>query len=151
MTVWEFVCALALAICGGAAGAAAINAGQERWKFKADRKAKKEDAAEEKADKTVEIGNAVEEFKKSEAEKNANLEKRLDTIEVCVSALIEGERLTMLDRIIYLGQSYIHRGEITYEERKRLRDMHNCYHNKLGGNGDATLIMESVDELPLKK
>lgn len=29
--------------------------------------------------------------------------------------------------------------------------MHNCYHSGLGGNGDADLVVDAVDELPLKK
>jgi len=57
----------------------------------------------------------------------------------------------LLDRILYLGQSYIAKGEIDFDDRKRLHAMHDCYHNGLHGNGDADLIMEAVDELPLKK
>lgn len=29
--------------------------------------------------------------------------------------------------------------------------MHSCYHSGLGGNGDADIIVEGVDALPLKK
>ena len=29
--------------------------------------------------------------------------------------------------------------------------MHDVYHNKLKGNGDADFIMKAVDELPLKQ
>ena len=39
---------------------------------------------------------------------------------------------------------------ITLEEKQMLNKMHKLYHEGLGGNGDAKLIMEIVDSLPLK-
>ena len=41
-------------------------------------------------------------------------------------------------------------GWITWEDRKMLHKWHELYHNKLGGNGDAKLLMDAVDALPLK-
>lgn len=58
-------------------------------------------------------------------------------------------RLILLDRILYLGQCYIDKGEISYDDRRRLHEMHDCYHTGLGGNGDADLIMHAVDHLRL--
>ena len=46
MSITEFVIALVLAVAGGAAGAAVINGINERWKFRASRKAAKEDRQE---------------------------------------------------------------------------------------------------------
>ena len=55
MNIGEILIAVLMAVAGGAAGAAVINGINERWKFKANRKAVKEDRAEEKADKTDEL------------------------------------------------------------------------------------------------
>ena len=57
----------------------------------------------------------------------------------------------MYDRIRFLGQAYIAEGEIDFDDRRILRQMHTSYHNGLGGNGDLDALMEEVDSLPLKK
>lgn len=128
-----------------------ISAHNERWKFKATRKAAKEDKSEERADKTREISDAVAKFEKSEAEKNAEIDKRLDALDKQMEAQSTALRLILLDRILHLGQGYIMKGEISFDDRKRLHDMHDCYHSGLGGNGDADLIMREVDNLELLK
>ena len=74
-----------------------------------------------------------------EAESNKDLEN-----------LKRGLMLLMLDRIRYLGQCYIKSGAINYDDRKILNDMHKCYHEGLGGNGDLNLIMQEVNDLQLK-
>jgi len=51
MTALEFAAAVVLAIVGGAAGAALINWLAEKWRFKANREAQKEDRAEEAEEK----------------------------------------------------------------------------------------------------
>lgn len=58
-------------------------------------------------------------------------------------------KLLLLDKVLYLGQCYIDKGVISLEERRFFHEMHNCYHNDLGGNGDADLIVAAVDRLPL--
>lgn len=150
MSVTEFVFALVLAVAGGAAGAAVINGINERWKFRASRKAAKEDRQEEKEDKTDEISKELEDFKRAEADKNKRFEEQFESLSKQLAAVAKAERVVLLDRILYLGQSYIDKGEISYDDRKRFHDMHSCYHNDLGGNGDADLVVEGVDELPLK-
>ena len=70
-------------------------------------------------------------------------EKKVDSLQCGVMAM-------MLDRIQYLCKSYIKDGEVDFDDRKRLRLMHTAYHNN-GGNGDLDLLMQQVDELPLKK
>ena len=136
----EIIKTVLLALIGGGAGAALINAIHDRWKWKAERKAKKEDKAAEKKDKVDELTVLVETLGKQQAE----MSKQLD-------ALRDAQKCVLLDRIIYLGQGYIANGEVDFDDRKRLRDMHNSYHNGLGGNGDAAQIMSAVDSLPLKK
>lgn len=140
MNIGEIVTAVLLAIAGGAAGAAVINGINERWKFKANRKAVKEDRAEEKADKTDDLAKTL-----------ATLQAEIKTLKDSDAAQSEALKLMLLDRVLYLGKGYIDKGEISYDDRWRFHAMHNCYHSGLGGNGDADLIVEGVDALPLKK
>ena len=124
----------------GAGGLALLNIAQERWKFRAERKAKKEDRQEEKVDKLDKLTALVE-----------KLAAQQEKTDQQVDALREAQKCVLLDRIIYLGQSYIRAGEIDFDDRRRLREMHSAYHNGLGGNGDADAIMKAIDALPLKK
>lgn len=140
MNIGEFLTAALLAIAGGAAGAAVINGINERWKFKANRKAVKEDRAEEKADKTDELSNTL-----------SGVQEQLTHLKDSDAAQSEALKLILLDRILWLGQSYINKGEISFDDRRRFHAMHQCYHSGLGGNGDADIIVEGVDALPLKK
>lgn len=130
-TVLTFIC--------GAGGLALIEWARERWKFKAERKAVKEDRAEEKVDKIGELTKAVNKLTEEQEEQGKQLDAMRDAMK-CV----------LLDRIIHLGQKYIEEGEVDFDDRKRLRDMHTSYHQGLKGNGDADAIMSAVDALPLK-
>lgn len=117
----------------GAAAAAVIKLLDNLLQWKLNRKAAKEDKAEQKA----------EESTKSEAEWRNDTEKKID-------ALTVGMRIILLDRIQYLGQVYISEKEVDFDDRRRLNDMHTVYHSHLGGNGDLDVLMKEVNELPLK-
>lgn len=134
----------------GAGGLALINIIQERWRVRYQRKAEKEDRAEEREDKLDEIGKQLSEFIKKQDEVNEKNELRFSEMEKNDSAQVEALKYVLLDRIMYIGQGYINNGDVTFDERKRLREMHDVYHYQLGGNGDADQIMKSVDELPLR-
>ncbi len=138
------------AFLGGGLGAAIISACNERWKFKAQRQAAKEDREAEKADRTEEISDTVGELQEAEDERNRLVEERFKNMEEQISVQAKAMQLILLDHIFWLGQSYIDKGEISYDDRRRLRNMYDCYHNGLKGNGDADLIMKGVDSLPLK-
>lgn len=56
----------------------------------------------------------------------------------------------ILDRIRYLGQVYIKDGSIDFDDRRLLHEMHDVYHNGLGGNGDLDALMDEINHLPLK-
>lgn len=140
MNIGELLTAALLAIAGGAAGAAVVNGITERWKFKATRKATKEDRAEKKADKTDEITKML-----------AGLQTEIESLKDSDAAQSEALKLILLDRVLYLGKGYIDKGEISYDDRRRFHAMHKCYYTGLNGNGDADLIVEGVDALPLKK
>ena len=134
----KFITAVLTFVCG-AGGLALIEWARERWKFKAERKAKKEDKAEEKVDKIEELTKTVNAVRKEQEEQGQQLD-----------ALRDAMKCVLLDRIIFLGTSYIEAGEVDFDDRKRLRDMHTSYHKGLDGNGDADAIMKAVDALPLK-
>ena len=68
-----------------------------------------------------------------------------------LAALVESQKIVMLDRIRYLGQKYVEAGEIDFDDRRILNAMHESYHAGLGGNGDADVIMREVNALPLRK
>lgn len=130
---------LALAFIFGGGGLALIDWLRERTKFKAERKAMKEDRKEEKADEVKELTKTVETLKET-------VNKMSDQL----NALQDAQRCVLLDRIMYLGSKYIADGEIAFDDRRRLREMHDSYHHGLKGNGDADAIMTAVDALPLK-
>jgi len=140
-----------IAILSGGAFAAIIEGVIKGIQWKRERKAVKEDRAEEKADKTGEIEKALAEAKKSSEDGDRKLQEQLNKTAEKQDAIAEGVRLMLLDRILYLGKSYISDGEISYDDRRRFHQMHDCYHKGLGGNGDADLIVEAVDELQLNK
>lgn len=140
MNMGEIAIAVVLAVAGGAGGAALINGLTERWKFKQSRKAVREDRAEERADKTAELTRTI-----------SGLQEDIKGLRDSDAAQSEALKQILLDRVLYLGQAYIAKGEISYDDRRRFHAMHDCYHNGLGGNGDADLIVEGVDALPLKK
>lgn len=67
-----------------------------------------------------------------------------------ISALKDGLKWVIYDRIRYLGQSYISSGSVDFDDRRILNEMHKCYHGGLGGNGDLDNLMGEVNKLPLK-
>ena len=83
------------------------------------------------------------------AKREENEDEEEDAVHQQLKALRTGQKVILLDRIQYLGQCYIFEGEIDFDDRRRLHQMHDAYHT-LGGNGDLNTLMETVDHLPLK-
>ncbi len=79
-----------------------------------------------------------------------NIEGRLGTIEEKTNANSVALKFLLYDRIRFLGERYIRDNEIDLDDRRILKDMHDSYHNGLGGNGDLDLLMKQVEGLPLK-
>lgn len=99
---------------------------------------------------------AVLQKKRQTSEKNREEAERKraereEARDLKISALCESQKIVMLDRIRYLGQKYIEAGEIDFDDRRILNAMHDSYHNGLGGNGDADVVMHEVNKLPLRK
>ena len=124
MEAWQIVLSF---FAGGGVFVAIIGGIREALAFRRQRKAKKED------------------------EKQMNISGRLEKIESQMSAQSEALKYIMYDRIRYLGQGYIFNGEIDFDDRRILNDMHKSYHYGLGGNGDLDTLMSDVNKLPLKK
>ena len=68
-----------------------------------------------------------------------------------MKALMAGMKWLLFDRIRYLGLKYIEAGEVDFDQRRILREMHTVYHFGLEGNGDLDNLMEAVGKLPLKQ
>ena len=63
-----------------------------------------------------------------------------------LDALVEAQKVLMIDRVRYLGSSYIHEGEISLEDKENLTEMYQAY-KSLGGNGHLSTIMSEVERL----
>lgn len=55
------------------------------------------------------------------------------------------------DRILTLGEKYLKRGWITYDEFENLNEYLYKPYKAMGGNGTAEKIMEDIKNLPLKQ
>lgn len=137
---WKSIIMVILGFVFGSGGLVLLEILRERLRFKDERKAVKEDRKEQKTDELNKLSKQVAELSLKESE-TAKMLNVLCTAQKCI----------LLDRIMYLGQVYIKAGEIDFDDRRRLREMHNSYHKGLGGNGDADAIMKAIDDLPLKK
>ena len=122
----ELLEGIIIALLSGGFGAAVVKLIGDRFAFRRERKAKKEDQA------------------------SLDYEGRLKTIEAKTDAQSEALKYLLYDRIRYLGQAYIKDGEIDFDDRRILNDMHRAYHNGLDGNGDLDTLMKEVNKLPLK-
>ncbi|MBQ7214326.1 MAG: hypothetical protein IJS25_07330 [Bacteroidales bacterium] len=107
---------------GGSAITAIINALAERARQKRKRQYEKEDS------------------------KTANI----DALKADIDVLKTGEKWMLYDRIRHIGQKYIANGAVDFDDRRILNEMHVCYHEGLGGNGDLDNLMGQVNKLPLK-
>lgn len=67
-----------------------------------------------------------------------------------LDALCEAQKVLMIDRVRWLGESYIIRGYITLDEKENLAEMYEAY-KRLGGNGHLKTVMEEVHRLPVRE
>lgn len=126
-----------LALLGGGVAVAVIEAIKEALAWRRNRKAQKEDRAEDKADMKTE-------------ERIKALEVDVSDIKKMMASLVESQKNVLFDRIQYLCRRYISEGEIDFDDRRGLNALHHSYHDGLGGNGDLDALMDSARALPLK-
>lgn len=65
-----------------------------------------------------------------------------------LDALLEAQKVLMIDQVRHLGECYIIRGHITLDEKEDLVEMYQAYKN-LGGNGHLKTVMEEIGRLPM--
>ena len=130
--------AILVAVISSGATAAVVKAIDNWLSWKRERRAKREDSDLEKKEQTVNDRlNAIE-------QKTEDNRKTLESI-------TEGMKYIIYDRIRHIGQAHINAGEIDFDDRRILNNMHHCYHFGLGGNGDLDKLVQEVNNLPLKK
>ena len=120
-------------VLSGASGAAIFAGIFSLFTWLLNRKAVKEDKAEERKRQAEE--------KVAMADKNLN--QKVDALCVAVRELL-------YDRIKHLGKSYLDRGYISTEELEDFINMHKIYHNTLEGNGFLDEIVKQVKALPIR-
>lgn len=63
-----------------------------------------------------------------------------------IDALVNAQKVTMIDRVRWLGSHYIDDGEISLEDKENLQGMYEAY-KALGGNGHLDTVMKEVEKL----
>ena len=63
-------------------------------------------------------------------------------------AVVAGLKVLTVDRVRYLGRSYIKAQSISLEDKENLQDMYRAY-KALGGNGHLETVMDEVERLPV--
>lgn len=66
-----------------------------------------------------------------------------------IDALVEAQTVIMIDRVRFLGRSYINEGKISLSDKENLHGMYRAY-KALGGNGHLETVMDEVDNLDVK-
>ena len=66
-----------------------------------------------------------------------------------IDALVEAQTVIMIDRVRFLGRSYLSDGVISLSDKENLQGMYQAY-KALGGNGHLETIMAEIDRLEVK-
>lgn len=96
------------------------------------------------------IGGLITQAGESLRQRRKRKYDRADDKDKDMMALKTGLKWVIYDRIRFLGQNYISAGRVDFDDRRILNEMHTCYHDGLGGNGDLDNLMHQVNDLPLK-
>ena len=130
--------AILVAVISSGATAAVVKAIDNWLSWRRERKAKHED--DDLAKKEQTINDRLE-----------NIEQKTEDSRKTLESLTDGMKYIIYDRIRHIGQAHINAGEIDFDDRRILNNMHHCYHYGLGGNGDLDKLVQEVNNLPLKK
>ena len=65
-------------------------------------------------------------------------------------AIVAGLKVLTVDRVRYLGRSYINNHSISLEDKENLQDMYRAY-KALGGNGHLETVMAEIERLPVRE
>ena len=66
-----------------------------------------------------------------------------------LDALVTAQQVLMVDRVRYLGRTYISKGFILLPDKENLIAMYSAY-KALGGNGHLETVMDEVNRLEVK-
>ena len=138
ITMDSMTSAILIAIISSGTTAAIVKMIDNWLSWKRERKAKHEDDDLAKKERIVN-------------ERLDTIEQKTDYNQKILDSLKEGMKYTIYDRIRHIGQAHINAGEIDFDDRRILNNMHHCYHDGLGGNGDLDNLVQEVNHLPLKK
>lgn len=130
--------AILVAVISSGATAAVVKAIDNWLSWKRERKAKHEDDDLMKKEQTVN-------------DRLSTIEQKTEDNRKTLESITEGMKYIIYDRIRHIGQAHINVGEIDFDDRRILNNMHHCYHFGLGGNGDLDKLVQEVNNLPLKK
>lgn len=72
-------------------------------------------------------------------EKKKTSDKRID-------ALVAAQQVMMIDRVRYLGATYIREGKISLSDKENITSMYHAYKD-LGGNGHLETVMREIEQL----
>jgi len=98
-----------------------------------------------KSDKVEEISKQMS----ANIEETKKLRETVKELTELSETYADGLRVTLHDRLRYLGQLHIRAKEIDLDDRANLIQMHDAYH-ALGGNGNLDALMHQIEKLPLK-
>lgn len=65
-------------------------------------------------------------------------------------AIVAWLKVLTVDRVRYLGRSYINAHGISLEDKENLQDMYRAY-KALGGNGHLETVMAEIERLPVRE
>lgn len=65
-----------------------------------------------------------------------------------IDALVNAQKVMMIDRVKWLGGQYIKEHRITLSDKDTITDMHKAY-KALGGNGHLDVVMNEIEKLPV--
>lgn len=74
--------------------------------------------------------------------------KKSDDKSDSIKALVNAQKVLMVDRVRYIGRGYIVSGQITLESKETLYEMYDAY-KSLGGNGHLETVMSEVEKLKI--
>lgn len=72
--------------------------------------------------------------------------QKQDKHDARMDALVEAQKVLMIDRVRHLSKSYIKQDCITLEDKENLQEMYKAY-KSLGGNGHLDMAMSEVEKL----
>ena len=72
--------------------------------------------------------------------------QKADKADSRIDALVSAQKVLMIDRVHYLAERYIEKGEISLSQKETIQEMYHAY-KALGGNGHLDLAMEEIAHL----